>query len=95
MSEEKSAWENKFFWNPGFNKFALLPLIFFLLVVLRFDEIFGLHMSRKIVFDVLPAHLAYHIGLSLISAVFIYLLYLNWPDTSKKVEEENDDGKNE
>jgi len=74
------GWDKGAFWYPTLDRRGALLALFFLLLVLHFDELFGIAGSSQLVFGWLPATMAYHIGINVLHVAFMVLIYLNWPE---------------
>lgn len=74
------GWDKGAFWYPTLDRRGALLGLFFVLVVLHFNEIFGLHTSTDLVFGWLPVNMAYYVGTNVLHVLFLVLIYLNWPD---------------
>jgi hypothetical protein len=74
------GWDKGAFWYPTLDKRGALLAVFLLLLVLHFDEIFGLASSQTLVFGWWPITMAYHVGINVLHVAFMVLIYLNWPD---------------
>jgi len=78
------GWDKGAFWYPTLDRRGALLGLFFVLLLLHFDEIFGIAGSTALVFDWLPATMAYHIGINVLHVAFMVLIYLNWPEPTDK-----------
>lgn len=74
------GWDTGAFWYPTLDRRGALLGLFLLLLVLHFDEIFGLASSQTLVFGWWPITMVYHVGINVLHVAFMVLLYLNWPD---------------
>lgn len=74
------GWDKGAFWYPTLDKRGALLVVFLLLLVLHFDEIFGIAGSSTLVFGWWPITMVYHVGVNVLHVAFMVLLYLNWPD---------------
>lgn len=74
------GWDKGAFWYPTLDRRGALLGVFLLLLVLHFNELFGLSTSTALVFGWLPVNMAYYIGLNVLHVAFLVLLYYNWPD---------------
>lgn len=75
-----TGWDTGAFWYPTLDRRGALLAVFLLLLVLHFDELFGIAGSSTLVFGWWPATMAYHAGVNVLHVAFMVLLYLNWPD---------------
>lgn len=75
-----SGWDKGAFWYPTLDRQGALLAVFLLLIVLHFDELWGLASSSYLVFGWWPITMAYHVGLNVLHVAFMVLIYLNWPD---------------
>ena len=78
--EQLTGWDKGAFWYPTLDRRGALLAVFLLLLVLHFDEIFGLAGSSTLVFGWWPITMVYHVGINVLHVGFLVLLYLNWPD---------------
>ena len=74
------GWDKGAFWYPTLDRRGALLGLFLLILVLHFDEIFGIASSQTLVFGWWPITMAYHVGINLLHVAFMVLIYLNWPD---------------
>jgi len=79
-AQDVKGWDTDAFWYPTLDRHGALLGLFFLLLVLHFDEIFGIAGSSWLVFGWWPATMAYHVGINLLHVAFMVLIYLNWPE---------------
>lgn len=77
--EALKGWDTDAFWYPTLDKRGALLAVFLLLLVLHFDEIFGIAGSSTLVFGWWPITMVYHVGINVLHVAFMVLLYLNWP----------------
>lgn len=80
-----SGWDKDAFWYPTLDKRGALLALAIVLFILHFDELFGLHTSKVLVFGWLPIEMAYQIFQGFLHVGFMYLLYLNWPSPTAEL----------
>ena len=78
-AQSLKGWDKGAFWYPTLDKRGALLAVFLLLLVLHFDEIFGLAGSSMLVGGWWPITMVYHVGINVLHVAFMVLLYLNWP----------------
>lgn len=74
------GWDTGAFWYPTLDRRGALLGVFLLLMVLHFNELFGLSASQALVFGWWPINMAYYVGLNVLHVAFLVLMYYNWPD---------------
>lgn len=74
------GWDKNAFWYPTLDRSGALLAVFLLLLVLHFNELFGLSASSTLVFGWWPINMAYYVGLNVLHVAFLVLIYFNWPD---------------
>lgn len=78
------GWDKGAFWYPTLDKRGALLAVFLILLVLHFNELFGIAASQGLVFGWWPLNMAYYVGLNVVHVAFMVLIYLNWPDPKDK-----------
>ncbi len=76
----RKHWDRGAFWFPTRDRRGVFFLFFMVLFILHFDELFGIHTMDTVLFGAFPSHYVYHFIKSLVHVVFLYLLYLHWPE---------------
>ena len=78
------------FWYPNSPKRALLLALVPLMVVAHQSELVGLYDSTTLLFNWLPAQIAYDISFNLVGFVILVVMYYLAPDPPERYQSEGE-----